>query len=48
MLVDTGSDATILKVSSFNDDVDIYSGKDNRLNLAGISGTCLLYTSRCV
>ena len=39
MLVDTSSDATILKVSSLNDDVDIYSGKDNRLNLAGISGT---------
>ena len=38
MLVDTGSDITILKLNSVHDDVTIYTGKDNRLNLSGISG----------
>ena len=38
LLVDTGSDITLLKVSSLHDDVTIYSGENNRLKLIGISG----------
>lgn len=38
MLVDTGSDITLLKVTSMQDDVDIYSGYEHKLRLNGISG----------
>lgn len=38
MLIDTGSDITILKVSSLHDNVTIYSGEEYRLRLTGISG----------
>jgi hypothetical protein len=38
MLIDTGSDITILKIYSLHDDVTIYCGEENKLQLAGISG----------
>lgn len=38
MLVDTGSEITILKVDSLHDDVNIYSSDKYKLRLTGISG----------
>lgn len=39
MLVDTGSDITILKINSLHDNVDIYCSDKRKLNLTGISGS---------
>ena len=41
MLVDTGSDITILKIASLHDNVDVYSNK--KLELNGISGRIITY-----
>lgn len=38
MLIDTGSDISILKVDSLHDDVTIYCGEQYKLTLTGISG----------
>lgn len=37
MLVDTGSQITILKINSLHSDTTIYCGEENKLKLAGIS-----------